>query len=80
LLEAASERPLKRAAAAVALGRELDPQTKKRVADVAAATASPRLRVVLEAVERDAEDDAVTDALAALAEEDDVARHVRGRA
>ena len=69
LVEGASVQPLQRAAAAVALGHRLDEPDKKRVAAVAASTASPRLRVVLEQVVDGAEDEALAEALAELEEE-----------
>lgn len=69
LVESSSIDPLRRAAAAVALGDRLDEPTKKRIAHVAAATASPRLRVVLDRVHEGADDDALVEALAALEQE-----------
>lgn len=69
VVETPSAQPLQRAAAAVALSRHLDESTKKRIAEVASATASPRLRVVLDAVHDEAEDGVVAEALAELEEE-----------
>ncbi|MEQ9319997.1 MAG: hypothetical protein RIF41_12610 [Polyangiaceae bacterium] len=66
LVEGPSVEPLQRAAAAIALRDHLDDSSKKRIADVAASTASPRLRLVLEQVTEDADDEAVVEALAEL--------------
>lgn len=58
--------PIERAAAAVAVGRHCDRPTRERLARVAAATASPRLRIVLDAVRGGADDNAIAEALAEL--------------
>jgi len=66
IVEATSQPPVERAAAAIALSPTLDERRRARVLDVAAATASPRLRVVLDAAGRGEDDEALTEALAEL--------------
>jgi len=64
-----------RAAAAVALRDSLDVVGRRRLAELAETTASPRLRVALEAVVAEREDAAVAEALAAAEAQDaEVAR------
>ena len=70
VLESPGAKPMERAAAAVALGGELDERSRQRIAQAASATASPRLRVVLDAVHEGAEDDALAEAVAALEAEE----------
>lgn len=74
ILESPAASPRDRAAAAVALGPALDDGSRKRIADVASSTASPRLRVVLDAVRDDADDEALAEALASLEAEEAQAR------
>jgi hypothetical protein len=73
IVEDPAAAPADRAAAAVALGGELDDQGRTRLKAVAAATAAPRLRI---AIEKAAEPDlaAVEEALAALEGEEEKAR------
>ena len=70
IVEGTRLRPVDRAAAAIALGPSLDEHARARVLDVAAATASPRLRVVLDAAVGGEDDEALAEALAELIEED----------
>lgn len=65
VIEDAAAKPLERAAAAIALGKELAEPERARLARAAKASAVPKLRVVLENV-ADAEDDELAEQLMAL--------------
>ncbi|MEJ7733904.1 MAG: hypothetical protein WKG00_32510 [Polyangiaceae bacterium] len=74
-VESIGAEPGVRAAAAVALRDSLDVAGRRRLAELAETTASPRLRVALEAVVTEREDEAVAEALAAAEAQDaEVAR------
>lgn len=65
VIEDASAGPLERAAAAVALGKDLGAEERRRLERAARATAAPKLRVVLETA-ADAEDEQLAEHLEAL--------------
>jgi hypothetical protein len=69
VVESPSQDPLARAAAAIALEPELDASNRQRLRVAAQATASPKLRIALDAVADQAEDEALTEALSALDED-----------
>jgi hypothetical protein len=66
--------PAARAAAAIALGPSLDAAGRARLADVAEATASPKLRVALSAAAASDEDENLERALGALEADPDTSR------
>jgi len=66
IAEDASSPELDRGAAVVALAAEGDEQTRKRLAEARGATASPRLRIVLDAAEEGAAEEELIAALDAL--------------
>jgi hypothetical protein len=68
-----------RAAAAVALRDSLDSAGRRRLQELAGTTASPRLRVALEAVVEEREDSAVAEALAAAEAQDGEVGRLRVR-
>ncbi len=69
VLEDPTAAPTARAAAAFALRKHLDEESRARVARVAEACAAPKLRVALETIAGDDDDDAVTSALEPLEDE-----------
>ncbi|MFO0760280.1 MAG: hypothetical protein U0359_27610 [Byssovorax sp.] len=69
IVESPTAEAADRAAAAVALGRDLDDEGKVRLRSAASATAAPKLRIAIEKAAGDADDEALREALAALEEE-----------
>jgi len=64
-VESAGAEPAVRAAAAVALRETIDLEGRRRLLELAEATASRRLRIALQAVAGDRDDEALAEALAA---------------
>jgi hypothetical protein len=68
-----------RAAAAVALGTDLDQEGRARLASAAAATAAPRLRIAIEKAAESADEEALREALSALVDEQGEGEDERAR-
>jgi hypothetical protein len=66
VLEDPKVEPLERAAAAVALKPELDAAGRSRLERTAATIAAPRLRIALDAVAEDADEETLAEALAEI--------------